>query len=158
MSFNFMAAITICSDFGILRTDFLLDGLVGSPYSPRDSQESSPATQFKSINSSVLSFLYNPTLTFIHDYWKTIALTRSTFVGKVMSAFNKLSRLVHLFFPRSKGLLISWLQSPSAVILCWLLSRVRFFVTPWTVAHQAPLSMEFSRQKYWSGLPFPSLQ
>ena len=38
--------------------------------SPRDSQESSPAPQFKSINSSVLSFLYSPTLTSIHDYWK----------------------------------------------------------------------------------------
>ena len=37
-----------------------------------------------------------------------------------------------------------------------LLSRVRLFATPWTVAHQAPLSMEFSRQEYWSGLPFPS--
>ena len=37
-----------------------------------------------------------------------------------------------------------------------LLSRVRLFVTPWTVAHQAPLSMGFSRQEYWSGLPFPS--
>ena len=36
------------------------------------------------------------------------------------------------------------------------LSCVRFFVTLWTVAHQAPLSMEFSRQEYWSGLPFPS--
>ena len=36
-----------------------------------------------------------------------------------------------------------------------LLSCVRFFVTPWTVAHQAPLFMEFSRQEYWSGLPFP---
>ena len=36
------------------------------------------------------------------------------------------------------------------------LSRVRLFATPWTVAHQAPLSMGFSRQKYWSGLPFPS--
>ena len=36
------------------------------------------------------------------------------------------------------------------------LSGVRFFVTPWTVAHQAPLSMVFSRQEYWSGLPFPS--
>ena len=35
-------------------------------------------------------------------------------------------------------------------------SRVRLFVTPWTVAYQAPLSMEFSRQEYWSGLPFPS--
>ena len=37
-----------------------------------------------------------------------------------------------------------------------VLSHVRLFVTPWTVAHQAPLSMEFSRQEYWSGLPFPS--
>ena len=37
-----------------------------------------------------------------------------------------------------------------------LISRVQFFVTPWTVAHQAPLSVGFSRQEYWSGLPFPS--
>ena len=49
---------------------------------------------------------------------KTIALTRWTFVGKVMSLlFNMLSRLVITFLPRSKHLLISWLQSPSAVIL-----------------------------------------
>ena len=49
---------------------------------------------------------------------KTIALTRWTFVGKIMSLlFNKLSRLVIAFLPRSKHLLISWLQSPSAVIL-----------------------------------------
>ena len=37
-----------------------------------------------------------------------------------------------------------------------LLSHVRLCVTPWTIAHQAPLSVEFSRQEYWSGLPFPS--
>ena len=49
---------------------------------------------------------------------KTIALTRWTFVGKVMFLlFNMLSRLVITFLPRSKSLLISWLQSPSAVIL-----------------------------------------
>ena len=36
------------------------------------------------------------------------------------------------------------------------LSRIRLFATPWTVAYQAPLSMEFSRQEYWSGLPYPS--
>ena len=54
----------------IFRTDFLLDWPVGSPCSPRDSQESSPTLQFKSINSSVLSFLYSPTLTSIYDYWK----------------------------------------------------------------------------------------
>ena len=53
-----------------LRTDLLQDGLVGSPGSPRDSQESSPTPQFKSINSLALSFLYSPTLTSIHDYWK----------------------------------------------------------------------------------------
>ena len=50
---------------------------------------------------------------------KTIGLTRRTFVGKVMSLlFNMLSRLVITFLPRSKRLLISWLQSPSAVIMC----------------------------------------
>ena len=38
----------------------------------------------------------------------------------------------------------------------WVLSRVQLFATPWTVAHQAPLSMGFYRQEYWSGLPFPS--
>ena len=49
---------------------------------------------------------------------KTIALTRRTFVGKVMSLlFNMLSRLIIIFLPRSKSILISWLQSPSAVIL-----------------------------------------
>ena len=49
---------------------------------------------------------------------KTIALTRRTFVGKVMSLLlNMLSRLLITFFPRSKHLLISWLQSPSSVIL-----------------------------------------
>ena len=66
----------------------------------------------------MLSFLYSPTLTSIHDYWKTIALTRQMFVGEVTSLlFNMLSRLVITFLPRSKCLLISWLQSPSAVIL-----------------------------------------
>ena len=45
-------------------------GWTGSPCSPRDSQESSPTPQFKSINSSVLSFLYSPTLIYIHDHWK----------------------------------------------------------------------------------------
>ena len=40
---------------------------------------------------------------------------------------------------------------------CLLLSCVQLFVTPWTVAHKAPLSIDFSRQDYWSGLPFPSL-
>ena len=57
-------------------------------------------------------------LTSIHDYWKNHSLTRWTFVGKVMSLLlNMLSRFVITFLPRSKHLLISWLQSPFAVIL-----------------------------------------
>ena len=88
-----------------------------SPCSPRDSQESSLTPQFKSINSLVLSFLHSPTLTYMTT-GKTIALTRRTFVDKAMSLlFNMLSRLVITFLPRSKHLLISRLQSPSAVIL-----------------------------------------
>ena len=78
--------------------------------------ESSPIPQFKSINSLKLSLLYGPTLTPIHDFGKTIAI--QTFVGKVMSLlFNTLSRFVMAFPPRSKHILISWQQSPSAVIL-----------------------------------------
>ena len=56
------------------RTDLLHNGLVGSPCSPRDSQESSPTPQFKSINSLALSFLHSPTLIFIHDHWKNHSL------------------------------------------------------------------------------------
>ena len=79
----------------IFTTDFLQDGLVGSPCSPRDSQESSPTPQFKSVNSSALSFLYSPTLTSKHDYWKN-----HSFVGKVMSLLiNMLSSLVIAFLP-----------------------------------------------------------
>ena len=65
-------------------------------------------------HSSKASILYRPTLTFIHDYWKTIALTRRTFVDKLMSLlFNMLSRLVIAFLPRSKHLLIlQWFWSP----------------------------------------------
>ena len=54
----------------IFRIDFLYDWLIWSPCSLRDSQESSSTPQLKSINSSVLNFLYGPTLTSIHDYWK----------------------------------------------------------------------------------------
>ena len=77
----------------------------------KDSQESSPAPQFKSTNSLALSFFI---VQLSHPYMttgKTIALTRRTFVGKVMSLlFNMLSRLVITFFQRNKCLLISWLK------------------------------------------------
>ena len=87
----------------------------------------------KSISSSAFSFLGALTLTSIHDSWKTTALTRQACVGKVTSllffffnlfyfifsslVFNMLSRIAIAFLPKSKSLLISWLQSPSAVIL-----------------------------------------
>ena len=92
----------------IFRTDFLYNGLVGSPCCPRDSQDSSSTPQFKSINSSALRFLCSPTLTSRYYYWKNQnALTRWTFVGKVMSLLlNMLFSLVITFLPRSKCLLI----------------------------------------------------
>ena len=76
--------------------------------------------QHHSSKASILrhSAFFTLTLTSIMTTGKTIALTRRTFVGKVMSLpFNMLSRLVISLLPRSKRLLISWLQSPSAVIL-----------------------------------------
>ena len=80
--------------------------------------------------------------TFIHDYWKKIALTRWTFVDKVMSLlFNMLSRLVITFLPRSKHLLISWLQSPSAVI--WEPPKIK----PATVA----IIKKSTNNKCWRG-------
>ena len=89
-----------------------------SPCCLRDSQES---LQNHNLKVSVLQHSTFFMVQLSHPYMttgKTIALTRWTFVGKVMSLlFNMLSRLVITFLPRSKRLLISWLQSPSAVIL-----------------------------------------
>ena len=77
--------------------------------------------QHHNLKASVLWCSVFFTVHFSHPYittGKTIALTRWAFVGKIMSLlFNMLSRLVITFLPRSKRLLISWLQSPSAVIL-----------------------------------------
>ena len=91
---------------------FPLDWLVWSPCSPRDSQDSSPTPQFKSMNSLVLSLLYSPTLTSIYDYWKNRSCHQSN-----VSAFNMLSVLVITFLAKSKCLLIPYLQSIFAVIL-----------------------------------------
>ena len=67
--------------------------VVGSPCTPRSSQEYSPLPQFKSINSLAFNFLYGPTLTSIHDHWKTTALTRQILVSKlIFLIFNMLSR------------------------------------------------------------------
>ena len=76
----------------IFRTYLLEDGLVGSPCIPRDSQESSPTPQFKSINSSVVSLLHSPTLTYIHDYWKNHRLGSTDLCWQSnVSPFNMLS-------------------------------------------------------------------
>ena len=88
---------------------------------------------------------------------KTIALTRWTLVGKVMSLiFNMLSRLVITFLPRSKHLLISWLQSPSSVIL--ELKKIKSFI------FQCPIFLNFhavhvvlkARIIKWFAIPFSS--
>ena len=92
--------------------------MVGSLCSPRDSQESS---QHHSLKASILPLSDFFTVQLLDPYMttgKTIALTRQIFIGKIMSLlFNMLSRFVITFLPRSRHLLISWLQSPSAVIL-----------------------------------------
>ena len=87
---------------------------VGSPCSPRDSQESS---QYHSSKASILQWSAFFTVQLSHPYMttgKTIALTKWTFVDKLMSLlFNMLSSLAITFLARNKHLLISWLQSPS---------------------------------------------
>ena len=91
------------------RIDFLWNWLVWSPWSPRDSQESSPAPQFKS-SAPILWRSAFSLVQLAHSYmtsWKTIALTMWTFVGKIIR---------HSFSPK-EHLLISWLQSPSTMIL-----------------------------------------
>ena len=94
----------------------------------------------------MLSFLYSPTLTSIYDYRETIALTIQTSVGKVMSLlFNMMSRLVITFLPRSKHLLISWLQSPSAVIL-----------KPKKICHSFHFFPHLFAMKWWDWMPWSS--
>uniref|UniRef100_A0AC11E3K7 Uncharacterized protein n=1 Tax=Ovis aries TaxID=9940 RepID=A0AC11E3K7_SHEEP len=96
----------------------LQNGLAGSPCSPGTLKS---LLQHHSSKASILRCSAFFVIQLSHPYMttgKTIALTRQTFVGKVMSLlFSMLSRLVITFLPRSKRLLISWLQSPSAVIL-----------------------------------------
>ena len=102
----------------LFRVDFLYDRLVWSPCSPRDSQESFPAPQYESMILWCSVFFM---VQLSHPYMTTgkiTALTIWTFVSKVMPLlFNMLSRFVIAFLPRNKCPLISWLQSPSAVIL-----------------------------------------
>ena len=80
-------------------------------------QEPFPTPQFKSINSSMLSFPFSPTLTSIYDHWKNHSLDWMDRCWQRSLLFNMLSWLLITFLPSSRCLLISWLQSPSAVIL-----------------------------------------
>ena len=85
----------------------------------------------------------------LHPYMttgKTLALTRWTFVGKVMS----------LLLICCLGWSQFFFQANTIKVKVKSLSHVQLFATPWTVAYQVPQSMGFSRQEYWSGLPFPS--
>ena len=105
--------------------------------------------QHHSSKASILQCSAFFTVQLSHPYMttgKTIALTRRTFVGKVMLLLNMLSRLVTTFLPRSKCLLISWLQSPSAVILepQKIKSDTVFTVSP-SISHEVmgPYAMIF---------------
>ena len=81
-------------------------------------QEFSPAPQFESINSWALCLLYGPALTTVHDHWEDHSLDyMDPFWQSGVLLFNTLSRFSITLLPRSNCLLISWLQSPSAVIL-----------------------------------------
>ena len=103
--------------------------------------------QHHSSKASILQHLAFFIVQLSHPYMttgNTIALTIWTFVDKVMSLlFNMLSRFVINFLPRVK-------QKAKS------LNHVQLFATPWAVAYQAPPSMGFSRQEYWSGVPFHS--
>ena len=97
---------------------FPLGWLGGSPCSPRDSQESCPIRQFKTISSSSLTILYGPTLTSIHDNWKHHSFDYiELFRQSNISAFKNAAMFVIAFLQTSNQVLISWLQLSSAVIL-----------------------------------------
>ena len=118
-----------CSGLISFRMDWLdvlaVQGTLKSFLQPHSSK--APIPWHSAFFIVQLSHLYRTT-------GKTIALTRWTFVGKVMSLlFNMLSRLVIDFLPRSKCLLISWLQSPSAIILAWRILMDRGVW--WVVVH-----------------------
>ena len=84
---------------------------------PRFSQESSPAPLFEHNNYSVLCLLYGPAFTTIHDYWKDHSRDSTDLCWQSNVFAFQHTKFVTAFLPRSNCLLISWLQSPSTVIL-----------------------------------------
>ena len=103
----------------------------------------------------MLSFLYSPALTSIHDYWKNHSFDHTDFVSKVMSLlFNTPLRFVIAFCPRSKRLLISWLQSPSAVNL--EPTKIKFFQCPIFLSFHIVRGVLKARILKWFAIPFSS--
>ena len=97
----------------------LISFLIWLSWHSRYSQESFPAPQFESFNSSALSLLYGPTLTSVHDYWKNYSFdyTDLCWQSDLFAFFTTLSSFVIAFLPKSTHLLISRFQSPSILIL-----------------------------------------
>ena len=97
-----------------------------------------------------LSFLYDSTFTPVHDYWKNHSFDYMDFVSKGMSLlFIMLFRFIIAFLPRSKCLLISWLQSPSAVILePKKIKSVTASIFSWSICHEV-MGLDFMILDFW---------
>ena len=115
-------------------------------------QESSPAPQFKSINSSALSFLYSPTLTSIRHDENWLGSTQSKIVEDLISSEPLASSHTSMLNNTPTNAMIVLKAKLLVVQFCPALCDP----IAWTIACQAPLSMKFSRQEYWNGQPFPS--
>ena len=106
----------------------------------------SPPPQVENINSLALSLLYGPTVTSVHDYGKSNSIDSRDLSRQVMSLFfNILSRFVIDFLPRSKHLLISWLQSMSTVVL-----ETRKIKSVTASTFPLPFAMKWWDQMPWS--------
>ena len=107
---------------------------------------------FSNTTVQKCSAFFLQTLTSIEDYWRNHTLTRRTFVGKVMSLiFNMLSRLVTAFLPKNKCLLLSWLQSPYAVILGP--RKIKFGNKKIKIKTMFPLFPHLFAMKWWDQMP-----
>ena len=102
-------------------------------------QRTSSTTVLRLINSSALTFLYGTTLTSIHDYWKNHSFDQTDLSWQSnISVFNMLSKLVIAFLLRTKLILTSWLQSPSAVILePKKIKSVTVFIVSSSICHES---------------------
>ena len=128
--------------------------MVWSPFSPRDSQQSYPRLQFKRINSSVLSFLSSPTLTYLY----ILVIYDNIHLIFLLIHGTELLKLLKFPIRAKKNLFLVTISpfQPHVYWMTWLshFSHVQLFVTLWT-HYRASLSVGFPRQAYWSGLPCP---